>query len=212
MVRKYLITILLLASFFCVFTGCSSKKNNNVVIEYNNSTSVEESTPINADIIEEALYLPYTMRYSMSFHEEFEYVQDKEIFGIIRYSKGKYYTVSKLSDGSFFFMLFSKIKTYTNANNLILSDGFRVKKLIDKEMFKEIQKGTNKNKVLELDPLSYDKETYTIHRFSDKSVIMVRYQEDQNNNLVVKEIVEMDTKNSVLSYLIPQDFALISAK
>lgn len=208
--RKTITIILLLVSTFCSLAGCSSNEGKNISIKYNNFASVQDSISYDVELIEQSLYEPYVIKYSKSLTQKFESLQNKEIFEIVRYSEDKYYTVSKLSDGSFFFMLFEETDTYEKPNTLVLADGFRAKKLIDRELFKDIQIGMSKNEVLELDPSAYDNESFSVHRFSNKSVITIKYQPDSNGNLIVSEIIDMDTQNSVLSYLMPQDFALIS--
>lgn len=211
MIRKILI-VALLVGIMSLFIGCSLKPDEQNIKEFNNSVAVQDSTPINENLIEKSLYEPYVLKYSASFTQEFDSLQDKGIFDIVRYSKDRYYTVSKLNDGSYFFMLFKEANIYEKPNALILADGFRIKKLIDSESFNEIQLGTSKSKVFELDPFAYFGETCSIHRFSDKTVIMLKYQMDENNNLIVTQIESMNTEDSVLSYLTPQDYNLISKK
>lgn len=213
-----LFCIWILLCILCVFSGCSIQERSDLDIKYNNFVSAQNSRQIEVDKIHKALFSSYSTRECMSILHGtgFEEVQKEEIFDIVRYSKGRYYTVSRLSDGDYFFMLFEE-DLIDDQKQLFLIDGFRVKELLDKEDFDVIQVGTAKEEVLKLDPYSGDREhssdiSSTIHRFSDKSVLHVAYQLDENNNPIVAEIWEDHTENSVLSYLIPKDLALISAK
>lgn len=216
--KRKLFCIWILFCILCVFPGCSTQESSNLDIKYNNFVSARNSRQIEVDKINKSVSRPYLEKGSMSLvPETFEELQKEKIFDIVRYSQGRYYTVSRLSDGSFFFMLFFEANGIDNQRQLFLIDGFRVKELLDKDDFDVIQIGTAKEGVLKLDPnsdvsdLSLDNSS-TVHRFSDKTVIWVRYQLDADNNPIVSEIVEADTKDSVLSYLIPKDLALISAK
>lgn len=216
--KRKLFCIWILFCILCVFPGCSTQEKSNLDIKYNNFVSARNSRQIEVGKIDKGLFLPYSTRECLSILHGpgFEEVQKKEVFDIVRYSKGRYYTVSRLSDGDFFFMLFEE-DLIDDQKQLFLIDGFRVKELLDKDDFDVIKVGTTKEEVLKLDPYSEDSEhssdiSSTVHRFSDKSVLYVRYQLDKNNNPIVAEIWEDHTENSVLSYLIPKDLALISAK
>ncbi len=215
MKRKLLCTWILFC-ILCVFPGCSSQENSNLDIKYNNFVSAKKSRKIEVGKIDKNLFAAYPRRGAWSVLVGFENLQKEGVFDIVRYSKGRYYTVSRLSDGSFFFMLFEE-NGIGDQKQLLLTDGFRAKDLLDKDDFDVIKVGTTKEEVLKLDPYSEDSESssddsFTIHRFTDRSVIQVEYQLDENNNPIVSEIWEDNTENSVLSYLIPKDLALISAK
>lgn len=213
--KRKLFCIWNLFCILCVFPGCSTQERSNMDIQYNNFVSARNSRQIEVDKIDKSLFMAYSARGSLSILVGFENLKNEGVFDIVRYSKGRYYTVSRLSDGSFFFMLFQE--NGSDQKHLILTDGFRTKELLDKEDFDVIKVGMTKEEVLKLDPYSEDSghsfdDSSTVHRFTDRSVIQVEYQLDENNNPIVSMIWEDHTENSVLSYLIPKDLALISAK
>lgn len=211
---KHVSLMLLLALLVLFALGCTNEiQDDNVTqnkVSYDNSIVAQNSKQFSVDSIDKNLFYPFSTWGAMSISIDYDTLREKYEFDVIRYSNGKYYTLMRLSDGSTFFMLFYETSLNAEGSNLILIDGFRVEKLLNKEAFESIGIGSSRDSVIQLDPLSFSEDLYSIHRFSDKSVIMIKYQIDLDDNAIVSEIIELDTENSVLSYLLPQDYELIT--
>lgn len=209
--KKFISIIFICSIIINILSGCDSDKEKTIGISYNNIISIENSQTIDVNKVDKQLYVPFVIRESMSFTPEFENIKNDNIFYVVRSAKDKIYTISKLSDGTYLFLLFGEIDSGSEKKQILL-DGFKADSLIDEESFSMVKIGISKTKVLELDANAYDDEVNTIHRLSDLTVKLVKYKENSNNELIVSEIIELDTENSVISYLLPQDRALLFEK
>lgn len=199
----YKFSIILLIMF--LMCGCSDKSKN--LYEYNNDISAVQIHQKNSILYNElkTITLPFDISVSRIITIQ-QLKRNYELANTIRYNNGKYYSIDKLDEEHYLLMLY-EIKS---DNELILVDGFITSKLINKDDFKKVSIGTSKEYVFEIDNNSFDFENYSYHRFSDSSVIRIKYVKDSNGHYLVNNIQELDSKNSVIYYLIDKDRKLIT--
>lgn len=142
---------------------------------------------------------------------------------VLRYNEGRYYTVSQISDGSYLFVLYKEVKKDVPqdqvADQLVMADGFRVKRLLPISAERLIQICfTPKDTVPLWDPNGYyveggdENNTPTsYHRFSDRSTwIFFSDRNDKNEWVVTFAGALPDSYNSVFTYMLDEDLALVS--
>ena len=206
---KKLISFVLMFMLICMLMGCSnSNLKSEEAILYDNNISVKNAEPIDNKLLEVLPHKqPYIFLRSYSSLIPID-VLDKSAVSATRFSNGRYYTVSKLSGKKYLFLMFDY--DYVN-NQTDIIDSFEATTLLDKECISNIKIGSSMDDVKTADPTAYIFENlYSVHRFSDKSVVEIHYKKDANGKHVVSEISQADTKDSVLSYLLPIDLDLIT--
>ena len=201
--KKILFLFFLLA---IVFSACAN--NNSNMFKYDNKTSISE---IDAVSFNESYVATITLPFDTFFSRVITLDELKEIgmASVLRYNEGHYYSVDKIDEDHFLFVLYEIDET--DETRLILTDGFIVSKLIDREEFSKVDIGTNKNDILNIDENTLefaDEQTY--HRFSDGSVIRIKYEQNNSGEYIVKEILEADKTQSVIYYLLDKDLQTIS--
>ena len=149
-------------------------------------------------------------------------IRDAGAISVLRYNEGRYYSVSRISDGSYLFVLYQRIPSDTKpeevADLLVLEDGFRVKKLLPRSAERFIKICfTPKDSVPLWDPNGYyiegeDEPTpISYHRFSDRSTMIFFCDVNEKDEWVVTFAGTMpDSTNSVLTYLLDADLELVS--
>lgn len=201
---KLTVIVLVIIISIC---GCSNKSKN--LYKYDNNISAAQFLPKNSISIYNELDT-ITVPFETSVSRIITIKQLKENFGlanIVRYNKGRYYSIDRLDETHYLLMLYNNI---ASDDELILVDGFVTSKLINKNAFNNVTIEKSKKYVFDIDCNSLDFGNCSYHRFSDSSVIRIEYTEDTNNNYFVSNIQELDNKNSVTYYLIDKDLELIT--
>ena len=188
-----------------LFSACSNDNSN--MFKYDNKVSINEIATATFDT-------EYTSTITLPFDTSFSRIitldklKEMGLASVLRYNEGRYYSVDKIDENHFLFVLYEIDDN--NEIRLMLTDGFIVSKLIDREEFSEIDIGTNKNDVMKIDENTYDfEDEYTYHRFSDGSVIKIKYEQDSSGEFIAKEIMEADKTQSVIYYLLDKDLEAI---
>ncbi len=191
----------------CMLVGCSNSNTQpKALISYNNETSVKNSESIDVKLLENfPRKQPYIKIGSYSSLQPLDLL-DKKAISATRFSNGRYYTVSKLSDEKYLFLMFN-FNEETHQTDLI--DSFEATTLLDKDCIKSIKIGSASDDVKKADPTAYYDDSFSVHRFSDKSVVEICYEKGTDGKQIVSDISEIDTSDSVLSYLLPIDLELI---
>ena len=196
--KKTLICLLVLA---VVFSACN-KQNN----EYNNNIELSNIITVNINNKKvQSMLNTINKPYEVSFSRVAYLSSLKEIgLGtIIRYNKNHFYSVDKLSDGKYVFLLLSPID-----NDYVVNDGIIVSKLIERASFVDVKKGTKKSTIIGLDNNSVDFGQTSYHRFSDDSMIKIEYI-NNGSEYIANSIIELDNNMSVVHYLLIKDLQCV---
>ena len=142
---------------------------------------------------------------------------------VLRFNEGRYYSVSRISDGSYLFVLYKEVKKDVPqdqvADQLVIADGFRVKQLLPANAGRLIKICfTPKDSVPLWDPNGYyveggdENNTPTsYHRFADRSTWIFFSDRNEKNEWVVTFAGALpDSNNSVFTYMLDEDLALVS--
>lgn len=198
-----IITMVISALFFSACHNRQETLHNNHV-NMADLVCVDEQ---NADVQNIIRYvnLPYGTEKTFSRVIYLSSLKKAGLAGAVRYNRERYYTVDKLSDGRYMFLLLSlNGNDLPTEDNLMVEDGCIVSDLMPREVFKTVQIGMRKEEILALDKNAEVGENCSSHRFSDGSVVAIRY-ETMDNQEVVVEMTETDNTDSVFSCLLAKD-------
>lgn len=204
---KYQKFVLVLCTL-CVaigIVGCGQQKlsKQKNTLQYDNKKDI--STLIEHKLTEEInrLNCPNEIRMGMSVVDDLESLKAIGIIGIVRYNKGKYYSVTKVEGDKYLFLLYEE-----DGENYYVIDGCLVSKLADKSMYKNIEIGMQRKYIIEKDRLCFIFADYSYHRLNDKSIIKIRYTKEASQ-YVISEISYLEKTISVLDYLTEEDLSKI---
>lgn len=198
-----IISLILTVFTFFTLTSC----NKTIELEYDNKTDIttlkENESTIDAML---SSNIPYDVLGMFSTAFYLDDLKEEGIVDVLRYNKGKYYSVTKIKDRSYLFLLYDK-----NNNGYRVVDSLLVSTLLDKKVLSNVKEGTLLTEVEALDETAYLMEkSYSTHRLSDKSKMYITYRLE-NHEYVVSEIEkENNNDKSVLYYLLEKDFKVIS--
>lgn len=218
---KYALAILNLFLFLSMgLTGCRKEaesvqkdgfpagvpEEQKLQIAYDNETDLDELEELEYSGLIENLSIPYCLRSMLSVVYDIEELREEEIAGIVRYHHGKFYSAARIEGGSYLFLLYLG----TDIDQNFLVDGFLVSGFADKTFFEGISKGMKQEEIIKKDPsacIALDGE-YSYHRFSDRSVLQIKYTLE-DKQYVVSEFEFLQDQLSVVDYLLPQDLEKI---
>lgn len=179
------------------FIGCTKIHTKN---QYNNNLDITNVQPQNVTGKIVQLALPNEIRMSMSVLYDIDTLKKEGIVDTIRYNKNRYYSVTPLENNQYLFLLYN-----ADGDPLYVVDGFIASTLVDKTTFQDIAAGMTQEDILKRDPSSCKFEEYTYHRFSDKSILCIKYERSSENKYLVSEYDYIDNSESVLNFLLQQD-------
>lgn len=151
------------------------------------------------------LALPYKIQGIKGVVYSLDQLQADGLISVVRFhpEKCRYYSVTPVEKGTYLLLLYSD---YTESSSPYVIDGYLAAgSMPDKALFHNII-GLTKEEVRELDVSSCFFGDYSYHRFSDGSVLEIKYCDNQ-----VSEYSYLNHPN-VLDYLLPQDQAVINFK
>ena len=152
------------------------------------------------------LALPQAEQMVKSVTYRMDTLRSEGVVQIVRFNKGRYYSVTPMTDGRYLFLLYSDQDMETP----YVVDGYLGSPFPDKDDFKAIAVGMSRDDMIARDPSAcVVGERSSYHRFSDKSILCIEYEADGENGYVVSAFGYLKEKDSVLYYLLPQDFDLI---
>lgn len=193
--------------------GCGKK---NLPYEYDNSRAVSTFDVLKVEDIPDMNMIDG----SLSIAQTMDNMKDEGIAQVLRYNKDQFYSITPLSDGRYLIVLFHCSDNPNNAVTFV-QDYYIAAKLTDRASFEEAVKvGTKLEDVIASDTNTVVKEyedyfdgpqCSSFHRFSDKSYVGIKYVIDEKTQVkTVGEIVELDAADSVITYLLPKDFELLT--
>lgn len=172
-------------------------------IPYDNQTDIATLTEHKLFDEIKSLNIPYRIRQGLSVIWELEELKSSGLVQIVRFNKGKYYSVTRVENGKYLFLLYTK-----NKEQYIVADGYLVSKLADKAFFENIAKRMRQDDIIKNDPSSYVHEGLSIHRFKDNSILEIRYTLE-DGVYIVSEFQYLENQLTVLDYLLPEDLEKI---
>lgn len=181
-------------------TGC----NKEIKQPYDNQTDIATLTEHKLSAGIKSLNVPYQIRQGMSVVWDIEKLKSDGLAQIIRFNKDKYYSVTRVKNGKYLFLLYEK-----NMEQYIVVDGFLVSTFADKAFFETITKRMRQDDIVENDPSAYVDEDLSIHRFKDNSILEIKYVLD-DGVYIVSEFQYLENQLSVLDYLLPDDLEKVS--
>lgn len=150
-------------------------------------------------------------------------LQEAGAVSVLRYNEGRYYTVSRISDGTYLFVLYKEVDEDLPqdqvADHLVMVDGFRVKRLLPRDADRLIQICFTPKDIIPLwDPNGYyieggsESNTPTsYHRFSDRTTTICFSDRNEKGEWIVTFSGSLpDAYNSVFTYVLEEDLALVS--
>lgn len=199
--KAYICISLTIVVLLFTMAGCDEPDSK---VPYNNKMNVSDvqAQEITDEI--ERLAYPNHVSMSLSFVKYIDDLKESGIVNIVRFNKGRYYSVTPCADNKYLFLLYNE-----SSEQIYVIDGFLVSVLADKDDFKDIFVGQDRDEILKKDPSSFVLEDYSYHRFSDKSVLCVKYELNDENRYVVSEYEYIEMSDSVLDYLLKQDLQKI---
>lgn len=128
-------------------------------------------------------------------------LKKNKVIDVIKYNKGKYYSVTKVEGKQYLFLL------YDNENyNMI--DGCLISKRADKALFKDIKVGMSKTEIKNKDSSMLEYFDYSYHHMDDKSLLEIKYKRKDGQD-VISEFSYLDAPISVIDYLTKEDLEKI---
>lgn len=192
---KKFIPFLFLFLMLIGLMGCSKKTN----LKHNNKSDISTMKGIESPSEIEALNLPNEIQTSLSVVHDIEKLKSEGTATIVRYNNDKFYSVARVEDGKYLFLLYDE-----NEGSYQVVDGFLVSNLADQSLFEDISQGMKREEILKNDPSSRVIENRSYHRFSDKAILRVDYVLE-NDQYIVSEFQILENQVSVLDYLISED-------
>ena len=153
------------------------------------------------------LALPQEEQMTRSITYRMETLKSEGIVQLVRFNKGRYYSVTPMDNGGYLFLLYSDREM---ADPYVV-DGYLVSSFPDKDDFQNISVGMNRDEIVAKDPSAYvSGNNRSFHRFSDRSILSIEYEATEDNRYVVSAYGYLQENDSVVYYLLPQDFDLIT--
>ena len=204
--KKFLLSmfiILLLAT-----AGCSSSQN---YITYDNGADITDIKAMELTEQIETLAFPSEMRAGMSACHNIDDLRTENIVEIVRFNNGRYYSVTPVENGQYLFLL------YADNDDHCVIDGYLAAGFSDKEDFKDLQAGEDRDEILSNDANAYVAGNTSYHRFSDKTVLVIEYEEETADKYIVSDFYSYNSadykddpyRESVIDYLLPNDLKLL---
>lgn len=187
-----------------VSTGCSSAQAE---LPYDNDAIATDLQEQKITQAVENIALPYFEHEMRSIQHSMDEIRRENLIGIVRYNKGRYYSVTPMEDGKFLFLLFNN--EFSTEYNV--SDGYLASSFADKHNFDHLKVGMPQENVLARDSTAWVDEfgVSSCHHFSDGSILLIDYELDASDKWVVSEYMYTREKESVVRYLIPGDKKLL---
>ncbi len=199
--NQKLIICLMLLFLSVSITGC--EKDIEQPYDYDNQTDIATLTEHKLSDEIEWLKIPYQIRQGFSYARDIEELTSDGLAQIVRFNKDRYYSVTRVENGKYLFLLYTK-----NIQEYLVADGFLVSTFADKAFFDNITKGMRQDEIIENDPSAYVSEDYSSHRFKDGSILEIRYVLE-DGIYIVSEFQYLENQLSVLDYLLPKDLEKI---
>lgn len=204
--KKFLLSmfsILLLAT-----AGCSSSQN---YITYDNGADITDIKAMELTEQIETPAFPSEMRAGMSVCHNIDDLRTENIVEIVRFNNGRYYSVTPVENGQYLFLL------YADNDDHCVIDGYLAAGFSDKEDFKDLQAGEDRDEILSNDANAYVAGNTSYHRFSDKTVLVIEYEEETADKYIVSDFYSYNSadykddpyRESVIDYLLPNDLKLL---
>ena len=204
--KKFLLSmfiILLLAT-----AGCSSSQN---YITYDNGADITDIKAMELTEQIETLAFTSEMRAGMSVCHNIDDLRTENIVEIVRFNNGRYYSVTPVENGQYLFLL------YADNDDHCVIDGYLAAGFSDKEDFKDLQAGEDRDEILSNDANAYVAGNTSYHRFSDKTVLVIEYEEETADKYIVSDFYSYNSadykddpyRESVIDYLLPNDLKLL---
>ena len=116
----------------------------------------------------------------------------------------------------FFHRCYLCIDCYCNDDHCVI-DGYLAAGFSDKEDFKDLQAGEDRDEILSNDANAYVAGNTSYHRFSDKTVLVIEYEEATADKYIVSDFYSYNSadykddpyRESVIDYLLPNDLKLL---
>ena len=191
---------------------------------YNNE--LRKLPVVSAEWVDDSWAIPYPVREQDTLHSlpypTYREIEAAGAVSVLRCHEGRYYSVSRISDGSYLFILYDKIPEDTDPKEipdlLVIVDGLRVKKLLPYEAQRFIRLFFTPKSAIPLwdangyypdEPLGDTPVSY--HRFSDRSTMMILSDLNEDGEWVITFAGALpESGESVLEYMSDADLALIS--
>lgn len=188
--------------------GCSASEKN---IVYDNNKDVTDISKLELTEQIENLAVPNEVHAGMSVCHSVDDLKYENIVKIVRFNKGRYYSVTPIENGQYLFLL------YTDNNDHCVIDGYLASGFSDKNAFQDIEIGTNIEEILLKDANSCVLDNHSYHRFSDKSILVIEYSKNDDGKHLVSDYFyyypgnykDDQYRESVVDYLLPKDFELL---
>ena len=198
-IYQKLIILFLLLFLPVSITGCAK----DIKQPYDNQTDIATLTEHKLSDKIKSLNIPYQIRQGLSVIWDIEELKSDGLAQIVRFNKGRYYSITRVENGEYLFLLYIK-----NNEQYVVVDGFLVSTLADKAFFEKITKGMSKDEIVKNDPSSYVDKNCSIHRFKDNSILEIKYTLE-DDEYIVSEFQFLENQLSVLEYLLPEDLEKI---
>lgn len=199
--KCYLLLLLMILALGSV--GCNKEEPR---FPYDNETDVSELPERDSPKHILSLNLPNYVRMTLSVVHDINALKADGSVGIVRYNKNKYYSITPIKSGRYLLILYGE-----NGDTLNHIDGFLVSTLANKDDFKDVSVGMDKEEIIKKDPSACVLDYSSYHRFSDKSILYIKYEKNAENQYVVSDYYYLIDPVSVLDYLLPMDFERIQA-
>ena len=153
------------------------------------------------------LALPQEELMTRSITYRMDTLKSEGVVQIVRFNQDRYYSVTPMVNGEYLFLLYSN----GEMEDPYVVDGYLVSSFPDKDDFKNISVGMSRDDIVAKAPSAYvSGNSRSFHRFSDKSILCIEYEATESNRYVVSAYDYLKKKDSVVYYLLPQDFDLIT--
>ena len=196
-------------------TDTDSHRSPHYAIPYDNETPAETLKGTSESKLEEQMWgIGGLGALGWSSGQTITWDQLQQLVGeghaCLRFQYGRYYAVAKMNDGSYLFLLFQK----PNGNELLSIDSCFIRKLSSAKtanriktdaLLEEVKEKVSCRWPEEKLPIYSETEDAFVGRFSD---LTTRSYYFQNGKLAKVNI--LPAEDSVLTYLLPQDLALLS--
>lgn len=197
--KTYLLLFLIVLVFGSV--GCSKEQPK---LQYDNKSDVSAVQKHDLTVEIERLNRPNDFQMSLSIVHDINALKSAGVVKIIRYNKNRYYSITPIKDDKYLLLLYGE-----NDDILYAIDGFLVSTLANRTAFEDISVGMDREEIIKKDPSSCVFDHYSYHRFSDKSILCIKYETNTENQYLVSEYYYLENPVSVLDYLLPKDLEKI---
>lgn len=203
------ITILCIILVLLV-VGCGKEE---VTFKYDNKKKVDLLKEIELSEVSERLYQPWQVQGFFSLYWTRELLLNSGIGTTLRYNQGRYYSIDPLSDKRYLMILYDEMshRPLDDKKTLYMVDSYIVSTLVDRATFEEaVQIGTKMEEVRLADENGVFGDCLSYHRFRDKSMLAIHYTINEDTlSKEVDQIMECEVDKSVLTYMLPDDFAVL---